>query len=99
MTASDIIIYSTKTCPYCSLAKSYFHDKGLAFTEYDVGTDKAKWQEMVQKSKQTAVPVIEVNGRMMVGFNRQLIDAALAKQREPKREEAINNLFFDIINI
>jgi glutaredoxin-like YruB-family protein len=99
MPESDIIIYTTTTCPYCGMAKSYFKDKGLKFTEYDVGTDKARWQEMVQKSGQTAVPVIEVNGRVMVGFNRKLIDAALAKQRAPRPEEAINNLFFDIINI
>jgi glutaredoxin-like YruB-family protein len=99
MAESGIIIYTTKACPYCGMAKSYLKDKGLKFVEYDVGTDKAKWQEMVQKSGQTAVPVMEVNGRVLVGFNSKLIDAALAKQRAPKRDEVINNLFFDIINI
>lgn len=99
MAGPEIIVYSTPTCPYCGMARTYFKDKGLKFTDYDVAGDDAKMQEMIAKSGQTAVPVIEINGRVMVGFNRQVVEAALAKPKPPKREDAVNNLFFDLINL
>jgi len=99
MEGSDIIVYSTPTCQYCGMARSYLQGKGLKFIDYDVSKDEARLNEMVALTGQGSVPVLIVNGRVMVGFNRQLVDAALAKQRPPKREEIMGNLFFDIINI
>ncbi len=99
MAEPEIIIYTTPECPYCGMAKSYFQGKGLKFTEYDVSKDEAKAQEMVQKSRQTSVPVIEINGRVMAGFNRGAVDAALAKPKPPKREDVVNNLLFDPFNL
>jgi glutaredoxin 3 len=99
MAEPEIIIYSTPTCQYCGMARSYLQGKGLSFTDYDVSKDEARMAEMVAMTNQGSVPVIIINGRVMVGFNRQVVDAALAKQRPPKREEVMGNLFFDIINI
>lgn len=72
------IIYSTPTCPYCKKAKEYFKAKGVVYEDFDVAADEVKRQEMIKKSGGLAVPVIEINGTIMVGFNQAKIDAALA---------------------
>jgi glutaredoxin-like YruB-family protein len=76
--AKKIEIYSTPTCPYCHLAADYFKEKGIEFTNYDVSVDKAKAQEMIKKSGQMGVPVIDIDGKIIVGFNRPEIEKALA---------------------
>ncbi len=73
----EIKIYSTPTCTYCKMAKSYFQQKNVTYTEIDVSKDQAKAQEMVQKSGQMGVPVIDINGKIIVGFNKAEIDKAL----------------------
>jgi glutaredoxin-like YruB-family protein len=64
----NITIYSTPTCHYCGLAKEYFKSHGLKYTEYNVATDLAKRKEMVDKTGQMGVPVIDIDGEIMVGF-------------------------------
>ena len=64
-----VTIYTTNTCPYCELAKEFFHEHNVAFTEINVQQDRAKIPEMIEKSGQTGVPVIDVNGSIVVGFN------------------------------
>jgi len=93
--ASEVIVYSTPSCPYCTMAKEYLARKGIAFTDYDVSKDQARAKEMVMKSQQGSVPVLQINGRIVVGFDRQLIDDALQRKAPPKREDAIQNLVFD----
>ena len=73
----EITIYSTPTCVYCKMAKEYFKSKGLSYTEYNVAEDDAKRDEMVQKSGQLGVPVIDIGGQVFVGFNKPEIEAAL----------------------
>ncbi|MEJ2664304.1 MAG: glutaredoxin domain-containing protein [Spirochaetia bacterium] len=73
----SITIYTTPSCGFCSLAKSYFRERKLPFTEYDVSRDYNKAQEMVNKSGQMGVPVIEINGKVIVGFDKNRIDSAL----------------------
>jgi glutaredoxin 3 len=73
----SITIYTTPSCGFCSLAKSYFRERKLSFTEYDVSRDYNKAQEMVNKSGQMGVPVIEINGKVIVGFDKNRIDSAL----------------------
>lgn len=63
-----VTIYSTLSCPYCHMAKAYFKEKGVDFTDYNVGEDGLKAQEMVQKSGQMGVPVIDIDGTILVGF-------------------------------
>ncbi|MFH1663595.1 MAG: Uxx-star family glutaredoxin-like (seleno)protein [archaeon] len=73
----SVIVYSTQTCPYCHMAKDYFREKGIDFQDIDVSKDHEKGHEMVEKSGQQGVPVIDINGKIIVGFNRQAIDEAL----------------------
>jgi glutaredoxin 3 len=72
-----ITLYSTPSCGYCVKAKEYFRNKKLSFTEYNVAQDLRKADEMVKKSGQMGVPVIDINGRIIVGFNQQQIEHAL----------------------
>jgi glutaredoxin-like YruB-family protein len=70
-------VYSTRTCPYCTLAKEFLKAKGIAFKEIDVSKDKEAAEEMIQKSGQMGVPVIDIDGTIIVGFNRTAIEKAL----------------------
>ena len=72
-----IKIYTTPSCVYCKMAKEYFKQNNVAFTEYDVGADIAKRQEMLDKSHQFGVPVIDIDGKIIIGFDRPKINALL----------------------
>ena len=76
--AKTIIVYSTPTCVYCKMAKDYFAGKGLAYTEHNVAEDDAKREEMVTKSGQLGVPVLDIDGKILVGFNKGDVEKALA---------------------
>jgi glutaredoxin 3 len=66
-------IYSTPTCTYCTMAKQFFKDNNVEYTEYNVAADAAKRKEMVEKSGQMGVPVILIDGALTVGFDRDEI--------------------------
>jgi glutaredoxin-like YruB-family protein len=72
-----VTLYTTPTCTYCRKAKSYFRENRIPFSEYDVSRDQRRAEEMVRKSGQMGVPVIDVNGRVIVGFNQPEIEKAL----------------------
>ena len=72
-----IVVYSTPTCAYCNKAKQYFKEKRIPFTDYNVAQDQRRAEEMVRKSGQMGVPVIDVNGRIIIGFNQPEIERAL----------------------
>ena len=72
-----VLIYSTPTCPYCKMAKAYLTERKIAFTDIDVQADGAKAQEMVKKSGQMGVPVLDISGKIIVGFDRDAINEAL----------------------
>lgn len=78
MADKKVVIYSTPTCPYCKRAKDYLTQKGIPYTEYDVAVDREKAKEMIQKSKQMGVPVIIVDGEIVVGFNQVKLDSLLS---------------------
>ncbi len=71
---NKIIIYSTPTCPYCVYAKEYFKNKNIAFEDIDVSKDHEKAREMVQKSGQMGVPVIDINNNILVGFQPEMFE-------------------------
>ena len=73
----SVTIYTTSSCGYCRAAKQYFAANRIPFTEVNVERDMRKAEEMVRKSGQMGVPVIEVNGKVIVGFNRPAIENAL----------------------
>lgn len=79
MTEKIVNVYTTQTCPWCHRAKEYLTQKGVPFTDYDVSRDREKAREMIKKSGQMAVPVIEVGGEIIVGFNQAKLDELLAK--------------------
>ncbi len=71
-------IYTTPTCHFCHMAKEYFAEKGIAFTEYDVMSDIAKRQEMVEKTGQMGVPVILIDKKeIVIGFDQTTIASLL----------------------
>jgi glutaredoxin-like YruB-family protein len=72
-----ITLYSTPSCTYCRKAKDYFRENHVPFTEFDVSRDQRRADEMVRKSGQMGVPVIDINGRVIVGFNQPEIEKAL----------------------
>ena len=74
---TNIIVYSTQTCPYCNMVKDYLKEKGVEFEDIDVSQDHEKAQEMMSKSGQSGVPVVDIDGKIIVGFNRPAIDEAL----------------------
>lgn len=67
----NVTIYSTSTCHFCGLAKEFMKNHNIAYTEYNVGTDLEKRKEMVEKSGQMGVPVLDIDGEIMVGFEEE----------------------------
>lgn len=70
-------VYSTNTCPWCDKAKNYLKSKGIEFQELNVQEDMVAREEMIKKSKQMGVPVLDVNGSIIIGFDKTAIDTAL----------------------
>lgn len=74
-----ITIYSTNTCAYCVMAKEYFEEHKIEFVEKNVQVDHDAAKEMVEKTHQLGVPVIDINGTIIIGFDREAIEKALEK--------------------
>ena len=73
----SVKIYTTPTCPYCIKAKKYLTDRKIKFDNIDVSTDTTKAQEMVDKSGQMGVPVLEVDSEIILGFDKEKINKVL----------------------
>lgn len=81
-TAKDkIIVYTTPTCVFCKHVKAYLDEKGIAFEEVNVMADPAKAQEMIDKSQQMGVPVTDISGEIIIGFDKPKLDAALSARQ------------------
>jgi len=74
---TKVTVYSTPTCPYCVMAKEFLKQHKIKFEDIDVSRDHKAAEEMVRKSGQYGVPVIEVDGKIIVGFDREAIKKAL----------------------
>ena len=74
-------IYTTANCQYCRLTKAFLQKNGVEYEEVDVGTDTAAAAEMVEKSGQMGVPVIDIDGRIILGFNLPAIKQALENRK------------------
>jgi glutaredoxin-like YruB-family protein len=72
-----VIVFSTPTCTYCNAAKRYFRQKGIHFKDVDVSRDPAAARDMVRRSGQQGVPVIDIGGKIVVGFNQPKINQLL----------------------
>ena len=73
----NVLIYSTSTWPWCTKVKSYLDSKNIAYTDYNVSSDRQKAMEMVEKSGQQGVPVLDIDGKIIVGFDQKKIDSLL----------------------
>ncbi|HIG95522.1 TPA: NrdH-redoxin [Candidatus Woesearchaeota archaeon] len=75
--AKNVIVYSTSHCPYCIKLKDFLKENNVKYVEYNVEEDKDKANEMVEKSGQMGVPVIDIDGTVIVGFDKQAVAKAL----------------------
>lgn len=72
-----IIVYSTPVCPYCTSVKDYLKEKKINFTEIDVATNQEAAKKIVEETKQMGVPVINIDGEYVTGFDQAKIDQLL----------------------
>lgn len=77
MSEHKIIVYSTPSCPYCTLAKDFLKENNIEFEAIDVSMDPEKAAEMIEKSGQQGVPVIDIDGKIVLGFNKGQIKELL----------------------
>lgn len=74
---SNIIVYTSPTCGFCHMAKEYLKSRNIDFTEKDVATDKNAYREILEKSGQLGVPVLDIGGKIVIGFDKLRIDSLL----------------------
>ncbi len=72
-----VTVYSTQTCAYCKMAKAYLKQNEIPYKEVDVGSDAKAAQEMVERSGQMGVPVIQVGSQLIIGFDKDALSKAL----------------------
>jgi glutaredoxin-like YruB-family protein len=77
MKEHKVKVYSTPSCPWCNIAKEFLKKNNISFEEIDVSQDMVAAQEMMNKSGQMGVPVIEIDGQMIVGFDEQKLKKLL----------------------
>ena len=73
----NVKVYSTPTCPYCHKVKDFLKDNDVDFEDIDVSKDQEAGKRMVEKTGQMGVPVVEINGDFIVGFNKKKISNKL----------------------
>jgi len=78
--AKSVKVYSTPTCPWCIKVKQFLQENNIVFENFDVSADQKKGEEMVQKSGQMGVPVLDIDGQIVVGFDKEKIKQALGIQ-------------------
>lgn len=74
---AKVIVYSTPTCPYCVTLKEYLKEKEVEFEAVDISEDSARADEMIEKSGQMGVPVVDIDGEIIIGFDREKINKSL----------------------
>ena len=77
MAQKKVLIYTTPSCPYCHQTKEYLQSKQIESQEFDVSASPANAQEMIDKSGQMGVPVLDIEGKIIVGFDKEAIDKEL----------------------
>ncbi|HHE36701.1 MAG TPA: NrdH-redoxin [Candidatus Woesearchaeota archaeon] len=78
--AEKIKVYSTPTCPWCERVKEFLKERKVEFEDIDVSMNREAAMEMIEKSGQMGVPVIDINGRIIIGFNQAAIEEALSER-------------------
>ena len=75
----SVLIYSTPTCTWCQLTKKWLAEKGVNYEDLNVAEDQQKAKEMIEKSGQMNVPMLDINGTIIVGFSPEKMEKALGK--------------------
>jgi glutaredoxin 3 len=75
--AKEVKVYSTPTCPWCIRAKQFLKENNIYFQDIDVSIDQLATDEMVKKSGQMGVPVLDIDGQVIVGFDKEKIKQLL----------------------
>ena len=75
--AKKVLVYSTKSCPYCIRLKQFLAENNISYVDYDVGQDSQRAEEMTAKSGQMGVPVLDIDGQIIVGFDKEKIKQVL----------------------
>lgn len=70
-------VYSTPICPYCDMAKKFLKEHNIKFEDINVAEDEKGREDMIEKSGQLGVPVIEINDKIIIGFNKEAIKKEL----------------------
>ncbi len=73
----NVKVYSTNFCPYCKMAKEFLKEKNIPFEDINVQENQEAAKEMIEKTGQSGVPVIEINGEIVIGFNVEQIKTLL----------------------
>jgi glutaredoxin 3 len=73
-----IIVYSTPTCPWCTVVKNFLKENHFTFQEIDVSKNRKAAEEMIEKSGQMGVPVIDIDGEIIIGFDKAKIEELLS---------------------
>jgi glutaredoxin-like YruB-family protein len=76
---NTVTVYSAPWCAFCHAAKDYLDKLGVKYIDKDIDSDREIAMEAMKKSGQTAIPVLDINGTIIIGFDRPKIDAALKK--------------------
>lgn len=74
---AKVKIYSTPTCPWCKKTKEFLKENKVKFTDFDVSSDRKAAKEMIEKSGQRGVPVIDIDGEIISGYNESALKKAL----------------------
>jgi len=73
----NVIVYTSPNCPWCSTVKSYLRQHRIPFKEVDISKDEREAKRLVRKSGQMGVPQTEINGKIVVGFDKNKLDSLL----------------------
>ncbi|MFQ5826876.1 MAG: glutaredoxin family protein [Dehalococcoidia bacterium] len=78
---AEVKIYTTPTCPWCKRAKQLFADNGVEYKDFDVASDVVARKEMIDKSSQLGVPVIDIDGEIIIGYDEPRLKKALKLEK------------------
>jgi len=73
----QVKVYSTPTCPWCKKTKKFLQDNKISFQDFDVATDKTVRDEMIKKAGKLAVPVVDIDGEIVVGYDENWLKQKL----------------------
>ena len=86
---TKLTIYTTPPCPWCAKTKEFLKQKKISYTERNVVEDEQAREEMIKKSNQMGVPVLDIGGEIIIGFDSEAILTAVAKSENNKRAHSL----------